>query len=513
MSIRDTFLIGADVAENRQVLRQVLENNFNIFEVEDYYQAMVLLRQNFDCIGGILLDIEQDGKGASNLLRLMRISKLSEQIPVIMILSPKSSLTEEMALDGGAADVIIKPCSSRIILQRVRLLADLFNYRWNLEMLVEEQARKLRQTNENMVDVLSSIIEHRSAESGQHVRRIRGFTRILLEDVAENWPEYGLDERIIEMVSSASVLHDIGKISVPDAILNKPGRLTEEEFEAIKKHTIYGANMVETLVNVAEKDYLRYAYNICRFHHERWDGKGYPDRLKGEEIPICAQVVGVADVYDALTTPRVYKEAYSPETAVRMILNGECGTFSPKVLECFQNVKDAFADLAVRYADGVEVDAGEIAQRLEGPAATTRTLSTAERVQRKYQTLLHYIDATIIEAELESGVFRLIYNSNPDFTVDTSRKSIHDIASVFEENRIHPDDRETFEREIRFCQNRFFKEGLRRHTVYCHTYRPSMEAYHLFEFTMLRVELNDDKQNVILICRPAPENMTHTVNN
>lgn len=217
---------------------------------------------------------------------------------------------------------------------------------------MEEQSASLRESNSIMIDALSSVIEYRSLESGQHIRRIRSFTKILLTNVAQSYQEYDLDNHKIDLITDASSMHDIGKIAIPDVILNKPGRLTPEEFEIMKTHTTKGCEILSGLDRMPDKEYLQYAYNICRYHHERWDGQGYPDGLKGENIPICAQVVAVADCYDALTTNRVYKDAIAQDEAFTMILNGKCGAFSPRLLECFKNVRDAFAQLSREYADG-----------------------------------------------------------------------------------------------------------------------------------------------------------------
>lgn len=252
----------------------------------------------------------------------------------------------------GASDIIMKPFEPHVVKRRVQNAAELNRHRLHLEEMVEEQARKLRESREILMDALSSVIEHRSVETGQHVLRIRMFTKVLLEDVMKHYPEYELNERVITIIASAAALHDIGKISIPDAILNKPGRLTKEEFDLMKTHTEQGCEILSGLDRMDDKEYLRYAFLICRHHHERWDGSGYPDGLKGDGIPICAQAVGIADAYDALTTDRVYKKAIAPDEAFDMILHGECGAFSPKLLECFAHVRARFSELSKKYADG-----------------------------------------------------------------------------------------------------------------------------------------------------------------
>ena len=213
-----------------------------------------------------------------------------------------------------------------------------------------KQAQKLRKMNDAMIDAMSNVVEFRDMESGQHVKRIRVFTRALAIEIMKRFPEYGLTDERIEMLTQAAAMHDLGKIAVPDNILLKPGRLTSEEFEIMKSHTTKGAEMIASFVRMDDEDYFNYCYDICRHHHERFDGRGYPDGLKGDEIGIAAQAVSIADVYDALVSERVYKKAFDKETASNMIINGECGCFSPKLLEAFKAIKDEFAHLADTYS-------------------------------------------------------------------------------------------------------------------------------------------------------------------
>ena len=204
---------------------------------------------------------------------------------------------------------------------------------------------KLRENNQQIIDMLGTVVEYRNLESGEHIKRVKGYTGILAECAMKEYPEYGLTEEKIHTIVAASSLHDIGKITIPDSILLKPGRLTEDEYEYMKSHTIRGCELLDEIDQEWEPDYKKVSYEICRHHHERYDGKGYPDGLKGEEIPISAQLVSVADVYDALVNERCYKDAYSPDEAYRMIINGECGVFSPKLMEVFRKVRRDFEEM------------------------------------------------------------------------------------------------------------------------------------------------------------------------
>ena len=304
---RDTLLIVDDMEVNRAILRSLFENEYNLLEAENGEQAYVLIQQYNLSLAAILLDMVMPVMDGYEVMSKMSEDGYMNNIPVIVITSEGSLENEVRAFDLGAADIIIKPFEPHIIKRRVHNAVELNLHKTNLEEMVEEQANKLRESRDVIMDTLSSIIEHRSAETGQHVLRIRMFTKVLLEDVMTFCLEYKLNEHSINVIAEAASLHDIGKIAIPDTILNKPGRLTSEEFEIMKQHTLKGCEILSGLDRMGDEEYLLYAYNICRYHHERWDGRGYPDHLKGDAIPICAQVVGIADAYDALTTDRVYK--------------------------------------------------------------------------------------------------------------------------------------------------------------------------------------------------------------
>lgn len=351
MNGKETILIADDGEINRAILRNLFEDDYNLLEAENGEQALILLRQYRERIAAVLLDLVMPEKDGYEVLREMGEDKRLYHAPVIVITADDSLGSRARVFRLGASDVITKPFDPDEVKNRVKNITELGRYRRQLETMVAEQSARAREANAAIIDMLSSVIEYRSLESGQHIRRIRMFTRILLEDVAENYQVYNLDARKIQLITDASSLHDIGKIAIPDSILNKPGRLTSDEFEIMKAHTLKGCELLSDLDRLRDQEYFEYAYQICRYHHERWDGRGYPDGLKGDSIPICAQVVAIADCYDALTTDRIYKKAIAPSQAFSMILNGECGKFSPRLLECFKNVRDRFARLSAEYAD------------------------------------------------------------------------------------------------------------------------------------------------------------------
>jgi putative two-component system response regulator len=283
-----------------------------------------------------------------------------EKIPVLVISEKSDVATETLCFECGVSDFIHKPYNPALVKKRVGNVYNLLKYRDELEEKVFKQTQalqrqynqlclqseKLKRTNEHIIDVLGAVVEGRDAESGEHIKRVKRFTGILAREVMRLFPEYGLNEQKIEVIVKTSALHDVGKIAISDAILLKPARLTHDEFEIMKTHTIRGDEILNYLKDVWDEDYLQTARDICRYHHERYDGRGYPAGLVGDEIPISAQIVSVADVYDALVSIRCYKRSFGKDEAFNMILNGDCGVFSPKIMQCFVNVRSEFEGLS-----------------------------------------------------------------------------------------------------------------------------------------------------------------------
>lgn len=339
MDKEKTILIVDDVDINRAILSEIFKEDYHILEAGDGEQALEFINHN-PGISAVLLDILMPKLNGLEILKRMNRSGKLKHIPVFLITAADS---EEMLLEGyhiGAVDVITKPFIPHFLKHRVNNVVELYAHRNNLESIVAKQVSRLNHISQSMVEMLATAIEFRDCESGEHVKRICNLTRILMTKVSSMYPEYYLPKSEIEKVATSSILHDVGKISTPDKILNKPGRLTKEEFEIMKQHTVKGCEIIERIPDVMSKGIYDYSYDICRHHHERWDGRGYPDGLKGDEISIWAQVVSVADVYDALTSERVYKAAFDHDTAVKMIYNGECGQFNPKMLAAFEAAID-----------------------------------------------------------------------------------------------------------------------------------------------------------------------------
>lgn len=339
MDKEKTILIVDDIDINRIILAEIFKDDYNIIEACNGVRAIEIINSNVS-ISAVLLDLimpEIDGLG---VLREMNRTNKVKYIPVFLITATES---KEMLLEGyklGAIDVITKPFMSHFLKCRVNNVVELFEHRNELEGIVKKHVERFNKLNQSVVETLASVIEFRDCESGEHVKRICRLTRILMTEVSNRYKEYHLSEEEIEKIGTSSVLHDIGKIAIPDRILNKSGRFTEEEFEIMKQHTVKGCEILQTMPDIIDNGIYDYSYDICRHHHERWDGKGYPDGLVGDDISIWAQVVSVADVYDALTSVRIYKGAYSRNNAVKMIMDGECGAFNPKVLKAFENILD-----------------------------------------------------------------------------------------------------------------------------------------------------------------------------
>lgn len=336
---KQKILIVDDSEMNRAILTGILDDGYDFLEAENGLQALDVLRAHRD-ISLVLLDIvmpELDGFG---VLSVMGEQHWIDQTPVIMISAESDSMLVERAYQLGATDYISRPFDKSVVRRRVMNTLMLYGKQKHLMRMITEQVCRREKSNRLMTGILSHIVEFRNAESGLHVQHIQTVSELLLRQLARKTDRYALTEDDIALISTASALHDIGKISIPDSILNKPGKLTAEEFEVVKTHAAVGASILQNLSMTQDEPLIQVAYQICRWHHERYDGRGYPDGLVGDQIPITAQVVSLADVYDALTSERCYKKAYPHETAVRMIQNGECGVFNPLLIECLLDIQD-----------------------------------------------------------------------------------------------------------------------------------------------------------------------------
>ncbi len=340
------ILIVDDMEINRAILSQIFADRNQILEGENGLEAVQILEECREHIAAVLLDILMPVMDGFQVMEKMKDMGLMEKIPVFLITADSSEESMRRGYQLGAMDIIEKPIVPYFVRRRVESIMELFAARERLSHVVELQGQKLRRQeqeilnlNYSIIESLSTAIEFRSGESGEHVKRIRRLTRLLLEALGRTGKkEYAFSDREIQEISQASIMHDVGKIAISDLILNKPGRLTDEEFEIMKSHTVMGCQVLEQIPQYKNNRLYQYAYDICRHHHERWDGKGYPDGLKGREITVWSQVVSVADVFDALTNKRVYKPAIPVPEAMDMIFTGQCGAFNPELLEALEKI-------------------------------------------------------------------------------------------------------------------------------------------------------------------------------
>lgn len=505
MTRHDTLLIASPNGEDRQLLRQILQEHYNLLEASSPSQVLFLLQQNIDCIASVLLCADSAEDPLFEILTEPENLVLLETIPLIVITRQDDPEFPGTAFGFGCSDVIPISYDAYAMLRRIGTIVELHLHKRHLESLVAEQANALHHSNEIMVDALSSIIEYRSIESGQHILRIRRFTKILLEEVMRSCPEYQLQERDVTLIASASALHDIGKIAIPDSVLLKPGRLTPEEMDLMRTHAAVGCQILNTLGELGDPVYMRYARNICLYHHERWDGRGYPEGLSGEQIPICAQVVGLADCYDALTTTRVYKDAFSCSRAVNMILRGECGVFSPKLLECFKHVTDTFASTAKVYADGLSPRTEDPEMVL--PPPEPQQADSIDRVRGKYFALVHYIGGLLIELDMTQKLFHLVYNPYPELSWLQDITELDDLFCKLWEQVTIPEDRERMLRLLNQEIPDFLEKDLRRMTRqfrFSSSRDPQGQRY---EFTLLRLNpVDTSRKTLAILCRKLKGN-------
>ena len=362
---RDTILIFEDNSIDRSILVELFQSEYKILEAENGKEGLDILKNNLSSIAIVLLDNIMPVMDGFAVLEYLKEKNILNKIPFIMITGESSAEMERRGYEYGIVSYVKKPYQPEVVKQVVQNAIGWFKYKMQLELMVKkqninmqkqnsvlrQQTKKLNHVNEILIDSLSNIVEFRNMESKQHIKRIREYSLCLGKSVMKLYPEYELTPEKLIQIGWASSLHDIGKIAIPDSIILKPAKLTKDEFELIKSHTTKGAEIIQHRVRLNDRAIFDYAYDIARHHHEKYDGNGYPDGLKGDEISIAAQIVSLVDVYDALTSKRVYKIAYESDKAYQMILNGHSGVFSPKLLKAFTEVKSRFESLLDMYRD------------------------------------------------------------------------------------------------------------------------------------------------------------------
>lgn len=351
--MRDKVLIVDNNEAERAVFIQMLKDDFDLIEADNGETAMQLIENGCEELAVVLLKLMIPKIDGIKMLEIMNEKKLMEKVPVLIIGAAETPDIASRCFDLGISDFIRRPFEERLVRRRVKNTSHIFMRQAELEEKVQQQTRTMRKQYQllklqaeelekskmNIIDILGTVVEYRNMESNTHIKRVKSITKILAEELMKNYPEYELTPKKIKVIVSASALHDIGKITIPDHILLKPTKVTEEEAECLKSHTTKGCEILKSIQGVWDEEYAKASYEICRYHHERYDGKGYPDGLAGDEIPISAQLVALADVYDELVSEGIHKKAHSPEQAFHMIVSGECGMFSPKVMDCFHKTR------------------------------------------------------------------------------------------------------------------------------------------------------------------------------
>lgn len=363
--IRDTILILEDDEDSRKKLVEIFQDKYKILEVTSEKEGINILKIHAASLAVIFVNLMIPARDNFQILKRLSEKKFLSRIPFIMITSESTAEYEKKGYEYGIVSYIKKPFYDDVIRHLVDNVVEVFQYKTQLEITVKKQTEKLQKQNtmlkllaekqknmnEVLINSLSNIVEFRNLESEQHIKRIRELSLCLGTSVMKLYPEYGLTEEKLELIGRASALHDIGKIVIPDNIILKAGKLTEDEYEVIKSHTTKGAEIIEKLLQIDSKMFNEYARDIARHHHEKYDGNGYPDGLKGEAISIAAQIVSLVDVYDALTSKRVYKAAYETEKAFQIIVNGQSGAFSSKLLKAFTEAREEFENIVKKYRD------------------------------------------------------------------------------------------------------------------------------------------------------------------
>ncbi len=334
--------------QNYPLLKRILSEDYVLAEITDLRKINDFLTHDTETIAAILADYPTLRSQKFTLAKVIRQNSKCDRIPLLAVCSEIPPGLGEELCKYNIAEFICAPFDPSLVKHRIQNCIRLYQYQNTMQKqhkLLKLQSDRLTKSNETIIDALGDIVEYRNVESGEHIHRVKEYTRILATEAMNCFPEFNLTPEKVSVIVTASPLHDIGKIALPDKILMKPGRLTDQEFEYIKSHTISGCEILDNMRGIWSDEYSKVCKEICHSHHERYDGSGYPDGLRGSEIPLSAQIVSIADVYDALTNERVYKDAIPKDHAFRMIINGECGVFSPKLMECLRNVRTEFENV------------------------------------------------------------------------------------------------------------------------------------------------------------------------
>ena len=356
-AVRNIVLIADDEEENRELLRKIFQKDYTVALTNNGKEAMEYLVENNKKVAILLLDMHMPVVDGRALLKVLNMKGMTKRIPVVMMTTDPSIDLVDECYSNGAVDFIYKPFIEPIVRGRIKNTISVYQNRAQLEAIVNQQVaqiqeknKELRTYNDRLTEVMSSIVEFRNLESSGHIKKVKGISRILAETLGYLYPDdYDLSPERVDIIESASALHDIGMVAVPDTIILKPGKLTPDEFEVIKSHTTRGCEILEQIKDLQSKDYVDVSYNIVRHHHEKFDGSGYPDHLSGDAIPVEAQIVSMADAYDALISDRTYRDAFDSDTAYEMVMSGKAGVFSEKLLTSFAKSRNRIEQYCENY--------------------------------------------------------------------------------------------------------------------------------------------------------------------
>ena len=439
MDKRQKILIVDDSELNRNILKEILGETYSYLEAENGNQAIQMIGENIG-IDLMLLDINMPQMNGFEVLGIMKRSQCMEETPVIMISSEDDVDIMHKAYELGITDYITRPFDSVIVKKRVQNTLGLYANQKHLINVVYDQVYEKEENNNIMIRILSNVLGSRNSESREHILHIKTATEMMLRKLVKVTDAYPLTEADISLITTASSLHDIGKICIPEGILNKPGRFTDEEFKIMKTHSELGAAIIEDMDFPQDNPLVHTAWEICRWHHERWDGKGYPDGLKGEEIPICAQVVSIVDVYDALTSERCYKKAFDHDTAIQMILDGQCGQFNPILLKCLK-------ELSIQFSKMLDKEMNENSYYHEVQRLSNEILSDRSLPNQNYsQSVVKVMQEKIDFFKSNSGMNSIDYNAiSGQLTIQNGKQQIlcqrnHPNFDLFKEFGVNEED-------------------------------------------------------------------------
>lgn len=506
MAKRDTILIVDDLELNRVILNDVFQPEYNILEARDGYEAIRLIRRHRAVIALVMLDIIMPKMNGYEVLLEMKAEGYINEIPVMIVTAMDKIDTEIQALDLGAADIVTKPIEPQIVKRRAKNIIQSTEYRRQLERKVKLKEERIGQTYQSMIDTVNSIMGHRNMESAAHTLCVGECTRLLLTQLKAQYPEYNLNRRRINRIADAALLHDVGKLVLSDTILHKRGNLNEEEEAMYRSHCTEGCRIIGGFEQTGQKDFLEYAYSICKYHHEYWDGSGYPEGLKGDNIPICAQAVGLSrEVYHFLVKKQYTKEqTYNKITAMR----GRY--FSREMVQCFQAVYDNITEKIYAFQNKTEEQNRSVVLRRLLQVFEKDKVLGASRECPKYHSLLRHLEATVYEIDVVTGFYSRVFTTFCDFVnVPVSGSFQNDFIEAMRED-IGPEYGETV---IAWLYKIIDREG-KGYTLSlgetCHIYNSFYQEYQWYQISIIEMEAEVFQNKKVLLILKNVNDRIHT---